>query len=95
MTFRVRVPLAVSSESFIRAHVGLVAPGQVDGINEVVPILGVQVIIVIFSRRFQFEVFALEPLLAVHLGVNLVVSIGPGKRIGKKCEVSRRQAMKH
>jgi hypothetical protein len=76
----VLVPLAVSRVSFIRAHVGLVAPGQVDGINKVVPILFVQVIIVILSWRFQLEVLALKPSFAVHLGVVLVVgiSIGPG-----------------
>jgi hypothetical protein len=75
MPVRVVVPLAVTRVSFIRAHIGLVAPGQVDGINTVVPILAIQVIIVILSRRFQFEVIAVEPLLAVHLGVVLVVLV--------------------
>jgi hypothetical protein len=96
------VPLAVSLVPFIRAHVGLVAHGQPDGKDAVVPILAIQVILIVIAWRFELEIIALVMLLAVHLGVDLVVpmSIGPGERKGggKKCQVScrpRKEALRH
>jgi hypothetical protein len=81
MPGRVLVPLAVSFVPFIRTHVGLVAHGQPDGKDAIVPILAIQIILVVIARRFELEVIALVMLLAVHLGVDFVVSmsIGPGE----------------